>query len=417
MVALENVELLAPAGAMPQLRAALRYGADAVYGGLTRFGLRAKAGNFTYEELEEALRLTHGAGKRFYLTLNILPGDEELKDLVSAAEKAYHMGVDGAIVADLGAFSVLRERVPQLPLLVSTQANILNVPAARVFVRLGAKRLVLARELSLKQIAFIRQALPENVELEAFVHGAMCMAYSGRCMLSDLLIGRGGNSGACAQPCRWQYHLVEEKRPGEVIAAEEDGRGTSIFSARDLNMLSHLPDLLASGVTSLKIEGRMKTAYYVSHVVSCYRQALDALRLGEDKYLEVLPGLEKELEKASHRVSDTGFYYGRPIPSGGAEGVTQTMEYVADVDGWSDGLLRLTVKNRFYVGDTLEVLMPGGYRPLTVSEITDMETGERVGTVSVAGKRVAVPCPFKAEQGDYVRGPNRNHIETGNNNE
>ncbi len=405
------MELLAPAGGMPQLKAALRFGADAVYGGMKAYGLRAFAGNFDDDELKEAVRLVHAQGKKFYVTLNILPYDDELDGLIFCAQRAHEIGVDAAIVSDLGAFSCLRARVPDLPLHVSTQANVMNVPAAQVFVQMGARRIVLARELSLKRIRQIRDALPETVELEAFVHGAMCMAYSGRCMLSDHLTGRGGNRGACAQPCRWSYHVVEEKRPGEYIEVEADERGTSLFSAYDLNMLSHLPEMERAGITSLKIEGRMKTAYYVASVVSCYRRALDILaQNGEEAYRTALPALQADLEKASHRASNTGFYFGAPQPASGAASFMQTREYIADVLGYENGELLLSLKNRFYVGDELELLCPKGRLPFTVSKITLDETNETVPTVSVAGQRVRIHCPYPAEQGDFISGPNRNHI-------
>ena len=220
------MELLSPAGGMSQLKAALRFGADAVYGGLKRFGLRSAADNFSPDELKEALKLVHSAGKRFYLALNILPYDEELDDLIFSARQAREMGVDAAIVSDLGAFSLLRQRVPDLPLHVSTQANVMNAAAARVFAGMGARRIVLSRELSLRQIAALRSQLPEEVQLEAFVHGAMCMSHSGRCMLSDYLTGRGANRGACTQPCRWEYTVLEAKRPDEPMPVMEDERGT-----------------------------------------------------------------------------------------------------------------------------------------------------------------------------------------------
>ena len=403
-------ELLAPAGGMSQLKTAIRFGADAVYGGLPRFGLRASADLFTMDTLSEALTLVHNAGKKFYLTLNILPYDDELDELANTAYDAWKLGIDAALVSDPGAFLVIRKRVPDLPLHVSTQANVMNAESALLFHQLGAERIVLSRELSLVRIAALKSKLPSTMEIETFVHGAMCMAYSGRCMLSDHLAGRGGNRGECAQPCRWQYHLVEEKRPGEIISVEEDGRATSIFSAYDLCMIEHLPEMIQAGITSLKIEGRMKTAFYVAHVVTAYRQALDILlNDGEDAYRKALPQLISELEKASHRLWNTGFYFGAPQPSGGATGVTQTMEYTADVLHWGNGSLLLRVKNRFYVGDTLEIIQPRGYRSLKVEKITDYVTGEDLETVSIAGQLVRVPCPFSTEEGDYVRGPNRNH--------
>ena len=403
-------ELLAPAGGMAQLRAALRFGADAVYGALPAYGLRAFAGNFSWEQLKEALDLTHRQfHKKFYLTLNILPYEDELPGLVETARRARNLGVDAALVADLGAFLALRREVPDLPLHISTQANTLNAEAARFYYDHGAERIVLARELSLKRIKALREALPDALSLEAFVHGAMCMSYSGRCMLSDHLTGRGGNRGQCAQPCRWEYALVEKKRPGEYWPIEEDGRGTYLLSAYDLNMLSHLPEMIAAGVSSLKIEGRMKTEYYVATVVGAYRRALDTLADGETAYRALLPELEAELTKASHRPFNTGFYFGPPSPMAGAAGFSQEMEYVAQVEDWRDGQAVLRLKNRFYVGDTLELLCPQGVFPFVVEGITLTDTGEAKDTVSIAGQRVTIPLPHPAAAGDFLRGPNRNH--------
>ena len=394
---------------MPQLKAALRFGADAVYGALHAFGLRAFAGNFSWEELKEALDIVHGAGKKFYLTMNILPYDDEMEDFVKAARRACEIGVDAALVSDIGAFLMLRREVPELKLHISTQANTLNSESARFYYENGAERVVLARELSLERIKKFRANIPEKLEIEAFVHGAMCMSYSGRCMLSDHLTGRGGNRGACAQPCRWEYALMEKKRPGEYWPIEEDARGTYLLSAYDLNMLSHLPELLQAGIVSLKIEGRMKTEYYVSTVVGAYRRALDALMESEEKYRALLPELLAELEKASHRPFNTGFYFGAPVPAAGAAGFTQSMEYVARVEDWQDGMATLHLKNRFYVGDTLELLSPKGVFPFEVKDIFLAETGERVETVSVAGQKIKIPLPFEAAEGDFLRGPNRNH--------
>ena len=403
------MELLSPAGGMEQLKSALHFGADAVYGGVKRFGLRANAGNFTWEELKEALDLVHGCGKKFYLTLNILPYDDEMDGMVETAQKACEMGVDAAIVSDVGAFLTLREKVPQLPLHVSTQANVMNAASANFFAQAGAERIVLSRELSLERIKALKAQLPENVEIETFVHGAMCMSHSGRCMMSDFMMGRGGNHGACAQPCRWQYTVTEIKRPDEPMEVMEDAEGTYIFSAYDLNMLSHLPELEAAGVKSLKIEGRMKTGYYVATVTQAYRKALDLYYEDKEKYEEALPHLQNELLKCSHRLSNTGFYYGRPEPSSGAGGFRQTMEFTGRVLGMKEDCLLIEVKNRFHVGDALVVLSPSGSQAFTVSAISREEDGQSVEFVSVAGQVVRVPVSFKAEPGDYLRGPNRNH--------
>lgn len=402
-------ELLAPAGGMQQLRAAVHFGADAVYGALKAFGLRAFADNFTWEELEQALGFLHKAGKKFYLTLNVLPYDEEFPSLIDTARRAGDMGVDAALVSDLGAFLAIRREAPDLPLHISTQANTLNAEAARFYAENGAERVVLAREMSLQRIEKLRKSTPASLSLEAFVHGAMCMSYSGRCMLSDHLTGRGGNRGACAQPCRWEYALVEKKRPGEYWPIEEDDRGTYLLSAYDLSMLAHLPELLSAGVDSLKIEGRMKTEYYVATVVGAYRRALDALQKNEAAYRALLPELEGELHKASHRPFNTGFYFGAPSPAGGAGGFTQEMEYIARVEDWQNGLAELTLKNRFYAADMLELLTPQGPVPFRAEKIILPDTGETVDTVSVAGQRVLLPLPHPASPGDILRGPNRNH--------
>jgi len=400
-------ELLAPAGGMLQLETAVRFGADAVYGGLQCFGLRAFAGNFTWEELEKALNTVHGAGKRFYLTLNVLPYEDELDSMAKTAKRAWEMGADAAVVSDLGAFVRLRREVPELPLHISTQANTMNAEACLLYSSLGATRVVLSRELSLERIAAIRREIPESMEIEAFVHGAMCMSHSGRCMLSDHLTGRGGNRGACAQPCRWEYALVEQKRPGVYMPIEEDERGTYILSAWDLKMLEHLPEMIDAGIVSLKIEGRMKTEYYVANVVSVYRRALDLLAGSEEAYRTALPELEREIRKASHRVSNTGFYFGRPTPPSGAEGTRQDMTYVGRIESWANGVARVHLKNRFYVGDTLELLSPRGVFPFQVKSILRTATGEKVETVSVAGETVEIPLPYEALPQDFLRGPNR----------
>lgn len=403
------MELLSPAGGMEQLRAAARFGADAVYGGLKRFGLRAAAGNFDWDELQTALEYLHAQGKKFYLTLNILPYDDEMDALCQAAQRAAQLGVDAAIVSDLGAFACLRRNVPQLALHVSTQANVMNAAAANLFASMGAERIVLSRELSLERIAAIRKNLPENVALEAFVHGAMCMAHSGRCMMSDHLAGRGGNRGACAQPCRWQYTVTELKRPDEPMQVLEDERGTYIFSAYDLNMLSFLPQMRAAGIESLKIEGRMKTAYYVASVTQAYRRAIDLLNESEQAYRDALPELQKELLKVSHRSSNTGFYFGAPQPASGADGFSQTREFVGRVLGMQDGCMLAEVKNRFHVGDTLDVLTPAGAKTFSVQQILSLLEKANLDFVSVAGQHVLIPVDFAVEAGDYLRGPNRNH--------
>ena len=407
-------ELLAPAGGMPQLKAAVHFGADAVYGGLQRFGLRAFAGNFTEETLPQAVKLCHGAGKKFYLTLNIFPFDEDFDGLLSAARFAFDCGADAAIVSDLGAVLALRETLPQLPLHISTQANTLNSRAAAFYHSLGAERVILAREMTLEQIAALRRNVPQELQIEAFVHGAACMSYSGRCLLSNYMTGRGANQGACAQPCRWRYHVVEEKRPGEYFPVYEDANGMYIFSAQDINALALLPQLMDAGVSSLKIEGRMKTEYYVATVVSAYHRGLDALSRGKDAFDALLPELEAELNKASHRPNSTGFFLGTPKVCGGAEGFAQSMEYVARVlsNAKPGEAATVELKNRFYVGDALEVLTPVGSHAYVPDAIQLADTGELVQTHGVAGTLLKMAFPFVVSEGDIVRGPVRNHAST-----
>ena len=409
----QKMELLAPVGGMEQLRAAVRFGANAVYGGMKSYGLRAFAGNFDASQLRQAVRFAHAGGVQFYVTMNILPVDADMDGFLKAARDALDAGVDAAIVSDVGAALMLHRELPALPLHISTQANVLNSRTAAHFHQaMGAQRIVLSRELCMADIAAMRRQLPQELELEAFVHGAMCVAYSGRCLLSSALTGRSGNRGACAQPCRWQYHLMEEKRPGEYLPVCEDDRGTYLYSALDLCMLPHLHQLRDAGVSSLKIEGRMKTAYYVATVVSAYRRALDILENeGDEAFLAAVPSLMQELQKASHRQSNTGFYFGAPSPAAGAGGFSQTMEYVGDFiapcEAGGEALIRL--KNRFYVGDTLEALTPEGARSFTVTSMKLEQTGESVQTASVAGTLIRVPVPMRVEEGDLLRGPNRNH--------
>ncbi len=403
-------ELLCPAGSMESLRAALHFGADAVYGGMKRFGLRAFAGNFDEQQLREAVALTHARGKKFYLTMNVLPFDDQMADYVETARLAWEIGVDAAIVSDIGAIVTLREQVPGLPLHVSTQASTVNSAAARHYQALGCARVILAREVSLARMQAMHRAVP-GMELEAFVHGASCVAYSGRCLLSAALAGRSGNQGACAQPCRWQYAVVEQKRPGEYLPVCEDENGTYIFSAKDLNLMSLLPELVQAGISSLKIEGRMKTEYYVAVVTGAYRRALDLLAQGEDAFRAALPALLQELTCASHRDSDTGFALGAPQQPGGAEGFHQEREYIARVMAPSAAgeEAHLLLKNRFHAGDTLEVMTPGGVVPVQAVPFLRESTGETLNTLGIAGEMLRMRLPIAVAEGDLLRGQVRNH--------
>lgn len=403
-------ELLCPAGTMEALKTALHFGADAVYGGMKRFGLRAFAGNFDEEQLREAVALCHAKGKKFYLTMNVFPFDDQMDDFVETARIAHEIGVDAAIVSDLGAVVTLREAVPGLKLHVSTQASTVNTAAVKHYQSLGCERVILARETSIERIGKMISQL-DGVEIETFVHGAACMAYSGRCLLSAAMVGRSGNQGECAQPCRWQYHVVEEKRPGEYWPVCEDDNGTYIFSAKDLCLMPVLPQLIEAGVSSLKIEGRMKTEYYVATVTAAYRRALDLYAKDPAAFEAELPALMAELSCASHRDSDTGFMLGKPEIPGGAEGFHQEREYIARAiaDSRAGENARFLLKNRFHAGDDLELLTPDGLRQVKAVAFLREKTGEMLDTLGVGGESIAMRVDCDVRAGDILRGEVRNH--------
>ena len=403
-------ELLSPAGSRESLEAALHFGADAVYGGMKQYGLRAYAGSFDGEELRDAVRLAHDAHARFYVTMNIYPFDDEMEGFIEAARSAEAAGADAVIASDPGAIRLLRREVPGLPVHVSTQASTVNTPAAEMYREMGCERVILAREVSLERIRKMKQTMGDSIQLETFVHGASCMAYSGRCLLSAYLTGRSGNREECAQPCRWQYAVTEEKRPGEYFPVDEDARGTYLFSARDLCLMPILPELCEAGVSSLKIEGRMKTEYYVAVVTGAYRRALSLLSESREAFQRELPGLMQELRCASHRDSDTGFLLGKPETPGEAEGFHQEREYTARVLGQdaATGKTRLLLKNRFFAGETLELMTPEGVRPVTASRLIREKTGEELDTLGIAGETILMDLPA-CGAGDILRGPVRNH--------
>ena len=403
--------LLAPAGSMRPFMTALRFGADAVYCGAREYGLRAQAGNFDERELAQAVQLAHARGVKVNLTLNIFAQDGDLPGMLRTAQMAREIGVDALIVSDLGAIAQIAKRVPGIEIHVSTQANASNSETARVYRALGASRVVLARELTMEQIERMAKELDGEIELETFIHGAMCMSYSGRCLLSSFMTGRSGNRGACSQPCRWTYTLTERTRPDEPMPVEEGAHGTAILSSRDLCMLDHLPRLMESGVCCFKVEGRMKTEIYIATVIGAYRRAMDAYAADPKGYQanEALRStLRAELDKVSHRVYDTGFYFGQPQVAGEAVGVIQESEYMGYVVDVSGGTALVEMKNRFFVGDSLETVTPKGSEKLVVEDIVIDATGEHVGVVSVPKTLVRIPCGGKLEAGDMLRGPVRN---------
>lgn len=319
---LRPMELLAPAGGWEQLFYALHFGADAVYLACDKFGLRSRAGNFSLEELSSAVELAHKAGARVYVTCNAFAHDADLKELPRYIEAIRDAQADSVIVSDLGVMSVVQQVAPELTIHVSTQASVSNAAAALMWYRLGARRVVCAREMSCEEIAAMRRAIPDDLEIEVFVHGAMCMAISGRCLISDFMTGRAANKGECVQPCRWEYRLKEPSRPDQEFGIEEDEIGTYLLNSKDLNMLAYLEDLRNAGVDSIKIEGRVKKAFYVATVVNAYRHVLD----GEHSDL-----WEKELDTISHRPYSTGFFFGDAQQSTDADMYQQLYDWVAEV--------------------------------------------------------------------------------------
>lgn len=394
------MELLAPAGNFEKFLTALHFGADAVYLAGARFGLRAFAGNFSPEEMTQAVKIAHEKHKKVYVTLNIIAKDKDFEGLDEYLKFLQDIGVDAVIVADLGMVAYIREHAPKIPVHVSTQANIINSYSARLMADLGAKRLILARELSLEEVKQIRENVPADVEIEVFVHGAMCMAYSGRCLLSNYLTGRDSNRGECVQACRWKYMIREVSRQDE-LEVQEDERGSYIFNSKDLNMLSHLQELKDIGVDSIKIEGRMKSPYYVATVVNAYRKALDMLPAKPSKELEA------ELEKASHRRYTTGFYYGDEQKQYTEDSMpVQDSEFVAVVTKDScGGEVELEMRNKFSIGDVLEILSVNDEAFNQKLEVKFIKTlsGESLDSAKVVQEKVKVPCKFKLFAGDILR--------------
>lgn len=366
------LELLCPAGDKERLQMAVGYGADAVYLASKEFGMRTASSNFTFEELRDACTFAHSNNVKVYLTVNTLPRPREAMLLTEFLKNAHLAGVDAFIIADVGIIELAKNTVPQMEIHASTQTGIVNHLTANTLYKMGCKRVVLARELNLDEIKDIRENVPDELEIEAFVHGAMCMSVSGRCLISDYMTGRDANRGACTQPCRWNYHLMEEKRPGVFLPVFEDENGTTIMSARDLCMIEHLGKLRDAGVISFKIEGRAKSSYYTAVVTNAYRAAMDALIEGR-----AFPQwAREELNKISHREYNTGFYFGREkvMQSYCEGGYIQEWEVSGIVKGTENGRLYLIEKNKFCEGDVLELMSPKE-KPvrITVSDLRDKD--------------------------------------------
>ena len=366
-----KIELLSPAGEMERLKMSLAYGADAVYLAGTDFGMRAFAGNFTPDEMRQAVTLCHSYGAAVHVTCNTMPRNDEVARLPEWLEYLQDLGVDAVILADVGVLSLLKRYAPRVKAHISTQASISNYQAASAWYDLGASRVILARELSLEEISQLRAKTPRELEIEAFVHGAMCVSYSGRCLLSNYMTGRDANRGACAQPCRYKYALVEEKRPGEYFPIGEDEGGAFILNSRDMCMIDHIPELMAAGLDSLKIEGRAKSAYYAAIVTAAYRHAIDAAAAG--KPLE--PVWREEVEKVSHRHYSTGFYFGQPGQYTADARYIRDWQVVAVVTACdAAGNATLSLRNKFSTGDELELVGPDvAATPFVAGEMTDAD--------------------------------------------
>lgn len=390
---MRDIELLAPAGDLEKLKLAIEYGADAIYLGGEDFGLRSASKNFSLEDIEEAVKFAHARGVTIHVTLNIVPHNEDLEGVGEYAKELYDLGVDAVIVSDPGMFAIIRRHAPELPIHISTQASVTNYETIMFWYELGVRRVVLARELTLEEIKEIRDKIPEDMELEAFVHGAMCMAYSGRCLMSNYMTGRDANKGDCSHSCRFKYHVMEETRPGQYFPVYENEEGTFIFNSKDLCMIEHIEKLSEAGIDSFKIEGRVKSLYYVATVIGAYRQAIDQYLEDREGY-EFDKSLLEEIQKVSHRAFTTGFYFGKDLDD---RQVYETSSYIRKYDfigmivDYDEETMIATVeqRNRFFEGEKVEIY--GAKTPYFEYEIKDLH--------DIEGKKVDVaPHPQELVQ-------------------
>ena len=404
---MKKPELLAPGGSLEKLKTAIDYGADAVYIGGEMFSLRVAAENFSKEDMQEGIKYAHDRGKKVYLTANILPHNDDIEEFEEFVKDIKNYGFDAVLVADLGLFDMMQELAPEIPIHVSTQANNINYRSAIKWYKMGATRVVLAREMSFKEIAEFQKKIPEDLELEAFIHGAMCISYSGRCLLSNYMTGRDSNMGACAHPCRWNYKLVEETRPGEYMDVFENERGTFIFNSKDLCTIRHIPELVQSGIASLKIEGRVKTSYYVATVVGAYRREIDRYCADPENYVFNEAEYE-ELCKFSHRPYTTGFYFGKPDEN---SQVYTSSSYIRDYDligivksyDAEMGIATITQRNRFFKGDEIEIIQP--MKPFFVQTVNSMcdENGNEIEVANHAEQIVKFKTAQPVCEGAMLR--------------
>lgn len=399
-------ELLAPAGDEERLHAAVQYGADAVYLGGKTFGMRAAPGNFDNEQLERSVKYCHSKNVKVYLTCNTLPRNDEIAGLPEFLEHAQDCGVDGLIIADIGVFELAKKYAPKVDIHISTQAGIVNYQTANAFYNMGATRIVTARELSMEDIAEIRAKTPKDLEIECFVHGAMCVSFSGRCLLSNYLTGRDSNRGDCAQPCRWKYHLTEEKRPGEYYEISDDENGTFIMNARDMCMIEHIPELVKAGISSFKLEGRAKSAYYTTIVTNAYRSAIDGyLKNPSDDY-KPEQWIVDEVRKISYRDYCTGFYFGHPRDNAQIyyDGIyKREWDLIANVVSSDGQRVYLEQRNKFIDGDELEVLSPEKEPFMIKVEDLRNESGEKIESAPHPMEKVSIKCDKHIETGSIVR--------------
>ena len=392
---MKKPELLAPGGSLEKCKTAILYGADAVYIGGEAFSLRVAAENFSMDDMKAALEFAHARDKKVYLTANIIPHNRDIEEFYQFVEEIRPLGFDAILVADPGIFDILKEAAPEIPLHISTQANNVNYRSAAFWHKQGAKRVVLAREMSFDEMREIREKVPSDLELEAFVHGAMCISYSGRCLLSNYMTQRDANQGACAHPCRWNYSLVEETRPGEFMNVYENEQGSFIFNSKDLCLIEHIPKLIESGISSFKIEGRVKTSYYVATIIKAYREEIDRYFENPQGYTFDQHQLE-ELCKVSHRPYTTGFAFRKPD---GSEQVYTDSSYIRDYDligivtDYDERSKMATVsqRNRFFVGDEIEIIQPG--KPFVLQKVTYMENenGESIDVAPHAAMTLKIP--------------------------
>ena len=402
-----KLELLIPASSLEVLKIAVIYGADAVYIGGEAFGLRAKAKNFTLEEMKEGIEFAHAHDCKVYVTANILAHNYDLDGARQYFKELKQIGPDALIISDPGMFTIAKEELPDIDIHISTQANNTNYMTYQFWWKQGAKRVVSARELSLNEIKQIREHIPDEMEIETFMHGAMCISYSGRCLLSSFMAGRDANRGACTHPCRWKYSIVEESRPGEYMPVYENERGTYIFNSKDLCMIEHIPEMLNAGIDSFKIEGRMKTALYVATVARTYRLAIDEFIQDENLYKKRIPFYKSEISKCTYRQYTTGFFFGKQDEN---TQIYDTNTYIKEYtylgivgEQNAQGLYHIEQRNKFSVGETIEVMRPNGDNILvTVKRITD-ERGVDMESAPHPKQQLYIDLGVKLEQYDVLR--------------